>query len=148
MAPKGAGFFSFCSAGFFHFFGDVFLVFFMHATVLGFIVSAGRRETTVSCDPGRSKTRGHVLLFPSVLFRTKSNCLALFLAFSGAQVCESRIHLEIKFGEQSFPKKNSISLNVSRSPIGFRQKAIRRSSCQLFRGTKASPFKVLKRSVG
>ena len=85
--------------------------------------------------------------FPSAIFRTKSICLALFSAFSGAQACERRIHLEIKFGEQPFPKQKSISLNVSRSPIGFRQKAILMSSGQLFRGKKASPFKVLKRSA-
>ena len=112
--------------------------------VLGFTVSAGRRGTTVSCDPGRTKTCAS---FPSVLFRTKSNCLALFSAFSGAQECESKIQLEIKFGEQPFPKQNSISLNVSRSPISSRQKAIRRYFGHLFRAKKASPFKVLKSFV-
>ena len=86
-------------------------------------------------------------LFPSALFRTKSICLGLFSAFSGAQACERRIHLDIKFGEQPFPEQKSISLNVSRSPIGFRQKTILMSSGQLFRGKKASPFKVLKRSA-
>ena len=86
-----------------------------------------------------------MFLFPSALFKTKSICLALFSAFSGAQVCDSRIHLDIKFGEQPFPKQNSISLKVSRSPIGLRQKAIRRSLGQHFRGKRASPLMVLKR---
>ena len=88
-----------------------------------------------------------MLLFPSALFKTKSICLALFSAFSGSQVCDSRIHLEIKIGEQPLPKQNSISLNVSQSLIGFRQKSIRRSFGQHFRGKKESPFMVLKRSA-
>ena len=77
----------------------------------------------------------------------KSICLALFSAFSGSQVCDSRIHLEIKIGEQPLPKQNSIILKVSRSPIGFRQKAIRRSFGQHLMGKKASPLMVLKRSA-
>ena len=86
-----------------------------------------------------------MLAFPSVLFKTKSVCLSLFSAFSGAQVCESRIDLEIKIGHgQPFP---SINFNVSQSVIGFRQKAIGRSSGQLFRGKKTSSFTVLKRSA-
>ena len=103
----------------------LFSLFILQSSGAGFTVSVARQETTVSCDQGRSK------IIPSVLFKKKSICLALFSAFSDGQVCESRIHLEIKFGEQPFPKQNSISLNVSRSPIGFRLKAIRRSSGQL-----------------
>ena len=91
-----------------------------------------------------------MLRFCSALFRTKSTCLALVSAFSGAQLCASRIHLLIKFGEpgeQPFPMKKSTSLKVSLSPIGFRQKAILISSGQSLMGKKASPFTVLKRSA-
>ena len=51
------------------------------------------------------------------------------------------------FGEQPLPSKNSVSLNVSLSLIGLCQKTIFISSCQLSRGKKASPFKILKRSA-
>ena len=49
-------------------------------------------------------------------------CRALFSALSGAQLCASKIHSDIKKGEQPFPTANSMSLKVSKSLCGLDKK--------------------------
>ena len=81
----------------------------------------GRSNTEVSYGLHQSKTNDP--LFVSALFSTKSICSALFSTFSGAHVCERRVHLVIKGGEQPLPNQKSMSLNVSLSRMGFFHKA-------------------------
>ena len=82
----------------------------------------------------------------SILGRMKSNCQALFSYYSGAQLCDRRIHSVIKLGKQSFPRQNNMSLNVSESDKGFIQKSFLRSLGHSFRGEKVSPLMALQSS--
>lgn len=85
--------------------------------------------------------------FWSASFKAKSSRFALFSVLCGAQHCDSRIHLEIKFKKQPLSSKNSVSWKVSLTLIGLCQKTKFISSGQLLMGKKASPFRILKRSA-